>query len=201
MSLPIRILFLVIVVPAALLAFVGRLVSSQTSPSRYVPVGLPAFGVTPRVAALTPADAALYVEQRNDRADVTCSAAQYLGVQADFTCLASDGTTWEVRGTTQADLNATVTTPSMFRRSALFDAHMVTQSADQCRRFTGVLPDSFGPTATSARIRCGRMIATLYLRPEDSVTYQRTGRDTYRFTVAAGNGETVSYDNTTQAYR
>jgi hypothetical protein len=202
MSLPIRVLFLAIVVPGAGLALVGMLIDR--------PLGVNSGSAWPQgsgeVAAdplppVTAPDAALYVERVNGRDDVTCTLIGADGLTARFTCQASDGQTWDVHGTPPDNLTAVVTAPSVYVQSARLDAYAAVGAVEDCRRFSGALPDTTGPQTVHATLRCGRGVVTIYLRPEDSLEFIRTGRSGYRVTVVAGNGQTISYDSKTRSYR
>jgi hypothetical protein len=201
MSLPIRVLFFVIVVPAFVLALFGMLIDR--------PLGANAGSAWPqgsgqRAASpplVTPRDAALYVERFNGRDDVTCMLIGADGMTSRFTCQASDGQTWDVYGTSPDNLAAVVTAPSEFLESARFDAYAAVGAVDNCRRSSGVLPNTAGPQTVQATLRCGRRVVTIYLRPGDSLEFTRTARRSYRLTVVAGNGQTISYNSKTRRYR
>jgi hypothetical protein len=202
MSLPIRVLFLAIVVPAAGLALVGMLIDrplGANSRSAW-PQGSGEVAADP-LRPVTAPEAALYVERLNGLDDVTCTLIAAGGLTARFTCQASDGQTWDVHGTSPDNLTAVVTAPSVYVQSARLDAHAAVAAVDNCRRLSGALPDTTGPQTVHATLRCGRGLVTIYLRPQDSLEFTRTGRRGYRLTVVAGNGQTISYDSKTRKYR
>jgi hypothetical protein len=202
MSLPIRVLFFAIVVPAAGLALFGTLTNrplGANSESAWSQgSGQVAADPLPPVTA---SDAALYVERINGRDDVTCTLIGAGGLSVRFTCQASDGQAWDVHGTSPDSLAAVVTAPSVYLQSARFDAYAAVGAVDNCRRSTDALPETTGPQTVRATLRCGRGVVTIYLRPKDALEFTRTGRRSYRLTVVAGNGQTISYNSKTRKYR
>jgi hypothetical protein len=202
MSLPIRVLFFAIVVPAVGLALVGMLIDrplGANSGSAWSQ-GSGQVAADP-LSPVTATDAALYVERVNGRDDVTCTLIGAAGLTVHFSCQASDGQTWDVRGTSPDNLAAVVTAPSVFAQSARLDAYAAVGAVDNCRRSTGALPETTEAQTVHATLRCGRGVVTIYLRPQDSLEFTRTGERSYRLTVVAGNGQTISYDSKTRRYR
>jgi hypothetical protein len=203
MSLPIRVLAFGVIVPLTIFA----MVQAQLHPSHVAnyasagPQAPPGEVATIPLLSVQPADAALYVERRNGRADVTCTFSGATGGLAQFACQASDGQSWAVSGTSPANLSAVVTSPSVFLQSARFDAQATANALTDCLKVSDDLPESSGPQTVHATLTCGGGVLTMYLRPGDSLDYIRTGTDTYRLTVVASDGETVNYDSKTNQYQ
>ena len=198
MSFPIRMLFLSIVVPAFAVALIG-----STTTGSWRGTADPASPQTPGYVDAVPqntgprtADVALYVERLNDRDDVSCMPE----TMTAFECHASDGTQWSVQGTSVNNLVASVIAPSMYLQSARFDAQAAVSAIKNCRTMQGQTPASFQAPSTPARFTCAGGVETLYLRPGDSIEYTRQSAQSYRLSVTAGDGETVTYNSRTNAY-
>ncbi|MCW2528236.1 MAG: hypothetical protein JWM76_3096, partial [Pseudonocardiales bacterium] len=199
MSFPIRMLFLFIVVPAFVIALVGSMTNGSwrgtTEPVSQETHGYVA--AVPQNAGLSTADVALYVERLNGRDDVSCMPQ----TMTAFECHASDGTKWSVQGTSMDNLVTSVITPSIYLQSARFDAQAAVSAIRDCRAMQGKIPASFRAPSTPARFICADGAETIYLRPGDSIEYTRESAHSYRLSVTAGDGETVTYDSRTKAYR